>query len=115
MYGDEGTPGKARKEFDVKTKEAMLNQDVHSHLGPNDDEFDYVYNWNTKKTEKIKIPAKTPSKIEKLNFMDMVDANGTPIDYFDPKWDRLVENLGEGEMYAFLSFGKCPHTPEKSF
>ena len=105
MYGDEGTPGKARKEFDAETKEAMLNQDVHSHLGPNDDEFDYVYNWNTKKVEKIKIPAKTPSKIEKLNFMDMVDANGTPIDYFDPKWDRLVENLGEGEMYAFLSFG----------
>ena len=105
MYGDNGTPGKARKEFDAKTKEAILNQDVHSHLGPNDDEYDYVYNWEKKEVEKIKIPAKTPSKIEKLNFMDLVDENGKPLSYFDGKWDRLVENLSEEEMYSYLSFG----------
>ncbi len=105
MYGDSGVPGQARMTLDIQTKTEILNQDVHSHLGPNDDEYDYVYNWNDGETKEIKIQKKITSSGEGLNFMDLVDKNGQPLDYFDPKWDKLVQCLSEKELYEFLSFG----------
>lgn len=103
VYGDNGVAGKATKEFTAAIKAEILNKSENAHLGKNDDKTDYIYNTNTKQTEKITIGKAITKSGEGFNFIDMVDENGKVTDYYDQKWDKLVQCMSVEELYVFLS------------
>ncbi|MBP5242188.1 MAG: hypothetical protein J6Z36_00675, partial [Clostridia bacterium] len=101
-YGDGGVAGKAVKELTGTKKAAILSTD---HLGPNNDEVDYVYNFATQTVETVHIGKAVTNSRKGLNFIDMVDKNGKVADYDDKKWQDLVECMTVKELYKFLSSG----------
>ncbi len=106
VYGDGGKAGKAKKEFTPEIKKAVTDVGERAHLGKNDDRTDYVYNTETKKTERIEIPEHPVTSSGKgIRFMDLVDSDGKPLDYYSPKWDELVQCLSADELYSYLSWG----------
>ena len=102
VYGDGGEAGKATMTMTADKKAAILSKD---HLGPNDDGTDYVYHPESGRTEAVAIAAPVTSSGEGLNFSDMFDENGKPIDYADERWQRLVECMSADELYHLVSAG----------
>lgn len=103
---DGGKAGKAKKEFAPEIKKAVTDVGARAHLGKNDDRTDYVYNTETEKTERIEIPEHPVTSSGKgIRFMDLVDSDGKPLDYYSPKWDELVQCLSADELYSYLSWG----------
>ena len=102
VYGDGGAAGRATMTMTAEKKAAILSKD---HLGPNDDETDYIYRPETGRTEAISIGAPVTSSGEGLNFSDMFDESGKPLDYADERWQRLVECMSADELYHLVSAG----------
>ena len=102
VYGDGGAAGSATMTLTAEKKAAILSKD---HLGPNDDAVDYVYNPDTGEIEAVSIGAPVTSSGEGLNFSDMFDESGRPLDYSDEKWQRLVECLSADDLYLLVSAG----------
>lgn len=106
VYGDGGKAGKAQMEFTPEIRKAVTDLGAHAHLGKNDDTVDYVYNTETQKTETVRIPQNPVTSSGKgVLFNDVIDRNGKPLDYYDPKWDELVQCLSKEELYSYLSWG----------
>lgn len=102
VYGDGGVAGQAAMTMTAEKKAAILSKD---HLGPNDDAVDYVYNPETDEVDTISIGTPVTSSGEGLNFSDMFDENGKPLNYEDEHWQRLVECMSEDELYYLVSAG----------
>ena len=102
VYGDGGVAGAATMTMTEEKKSAILSKD---HLGPNDDGTDYIYRPERGETEAISIGTPVTSSGEGLNFSDMFDADGHPLDYEDERWQRLVECMSADELYYLISAG----------
>ena len=102
VYGDGGTAGHATMTLTTEKKDSILSND---HLGPNNDTVDYVYDRLTGEVETVSIGAPVTSSGEGLNFSDMFDENGGPLDYGDEMWRRLVECMSVDDLYCLVSAG----------
>lgn len=102
VYGDGGAAGQATMTMTDEKKDAILSND---HLGPNNDTMDYVYNRLTGEVETVSIGTPVTSSGEGLNFSDMFDENGKPLDYEDEMWQRLVECMSVDDLYYLVSAG----------
>lgn len=85
VYGDGGAAGNATMTMTAEKKAAILSKDS---LGG--DEI---------------ITTPVTSSGEGLNFSDLFDANGHPLDYDDPMWQRVVECMSADDLYYLISGG----------
>jgi len=102
VYGDGGVAGRAVKTMTKEKKAAILSTD---HLGPNTDTVDYVYNHQTGQMETVLIGTPVTFSGEGLSFSDLLDEDGNPLDYHDPKWQSLIECMSADELYYLVSAG----------
>ena len=85
VYGDGGAAGGATMTMTAEKKAAILSKDS---LGGDED-----------------IAAPVTDSGEGLNFSDLFDESGQPLDYDDPMWQRVVECMSAGDLYRLISGG----------
>lgn len=85
VYGDGGAAGQATMTMTAEKKAAILSKDS---LGGDED-----------------ITAPVTDSGEGLNFSDLFDEAGQPLDYDDPMWRRLVECMSIDDLYRLISGG----------
>ena len=85
VYGDGGAAGKATMTMTAEKKAAILSKDS---LGGD---------------ENITTPVTDSG--EGLNFSDLFDEDGRPLDYGDPMWQRVVECMSADDLYRLISGG----------
>lgn len=85
VYGDGGVAGKATMTMTAEKKTAILSKDSLGGGGP--------------------ATAPVTDSGEGLNFSDLFDENGRPLDYDDPMWQRVVECMSADDLYRLISGG----------